>query len=238
MKSGPRKRAERVYRPTGGHCLGKAEIGVRIPVDPQNERQLQMRWFTSDQHYGHANIIGYCARPFANVHEMNVEMSRRFNELVQPGDEVWHLGDFAMDDKLVGSVLPRLNGIHHLVPGNHDGCHPKHRKHARATRDYLAFGFQSVQERKTLELEGLGPVLMCHMPLRRADPVDEEARGDKYLRFRPEASDIPGPGFLLHGHVHEKWKRRGRMVNVGVDVWDFRPVSEPDLVRYILSDEP
>jgi calcineurin-like phosphoesterase family protein len=32
--------------------------------------------------------------------------------------------------------------------------------------------------------------------------------------------------WLLHGHVHEKWRQQGRMVNVGVDVWDFTPVAE------------
>ena len=32
--------------------------------------------------------------------------------------------------------------------------------------------------------------------------------------------------WLLHGHVHEKWRQQGRMVNVGVDVWDFTPIAE------------
>lgn len=34
----------------------------------------------------------------------------------------------------------------------------------------------------------------------------------------------------LHGHVHEKWRVLGRQVNVGVDVWDYRPVAEADPV--------
>jgi len=36
---------------------------------------------------------------------------------------------------------------------------------------------------------------------------------------------------LLHGHVHEKWRQQGRMVNVGVDVWDFTPVAEEVIAR-------
>ena len=32
--------------------------------------------------------------------------------------------------------------------------------------------------------------------------------------------------WLLHGHVHERWRQQGRMVNVGVDVWDLAPVPE------------
>lgn len=197
------------------------------------KREDDLRWFTSDQHYGHANIIRYCARPFETVHQMNAEMARRFNEVVQEDDEVWHLGDFAMDDRLVGLTLPRLKGRHHLVAGNHDKCHPKHSRAARSVRQYLGHGFRTVVERTVLELEGLGPVLACHMPLRRADATDE-----RYEEYRPEPKDLPHSGYLLHGHVHEKWRRRGSMVNVGVDVWDFRPVSEPDLVRFILSGEP
>ena len=40
--------------------------------------------------------------------------------------------------------------------------------------------------------------------------------------FRP----IDEGMWLLHGRVHERWRRQGRMVNVGVDVWDFPPVTE------------
>lgn len=29
----------------------------------------------------------------------------------------------------------------------------------------------------------------------------------------------------IHGHVHERWRKRGRHINVGVDQWDYTPVS-------------
>ena len=35
-------------------------------------------------------------RPFATTAEMDREMAARWNEVVQPDDTVWHLGDFAL----------------------------------------------------------------------------------------------------------------------------------------------
>ena len=40
-------------------------------------------------------------------------------------------------------------------------------------------------------------------------------------------------GGCLHGHVHEKWHRNGRMINVGVDATGFRPISESEVGRLI-----
>jgi hypothetical protein len=33
-----------------------------------------------------------------------------------------------------------------------------------------------------------------------------------------------------HGHVHKAWKKNDKQINVGVDVWDFKPVSLEQLV--------
>lgn len=71
-------------------------------------------------------------------------------------------------------------------------------------------------------------VLVCHLPYRR-DSGDTE----RYAGFRPLDEGM----WLLHGHVHEKWRQQGSMVNVGVDVWDFTPVAEEVLARMI-DDAP
>jgi calcineurin-like phosphoesterase family protein len=52
-------------------------------------------YFTADQHFGHAGIIGLCKRPFRSVEEMDEAMIANWNAVVGPDDEVWHLGDFA-----------------------------------------------------------------------------------------------------------------------------------------------
>jgi calcineurin-like phosphoesterase family protein len=167
-------------------------------------------FFTSDQHYGHRNIIAYCQRPFASVDVMREEMIRLFNERVAPGDTVWHLGDFSLDESEVRRVLPRLHGTHHLVAGNHDACHPRRSKHAAATRRYLEAGFASVQTET--RVEGL---VLCHMP------YDD----DRYPQYSPRDEGL----VLVHGHVHKQWLTRERMINVGVDVWGFAPVALEEL---------
>jgi calcineurin-like phosphoesterase family protein len=103
---------------------------------------------------------------------------------------------------------------------------------------YLAAGFRSIHERTVLTLEGLGDVFLCHLPLRGDTPRDN-GLALKYNDARPTNAELeaasPVAKILLHGHVHERWLRRDRMVNVGVDVWGFRPISEQALVSFILG---
>lgn len=78
-------------------------------------------FFTADEHYGHANIIKYCDRPFTSVQEMDDEIIKRHNEVVGPGDTVIHIGDFSlMSSRNVENYMRRLNGIHKFIKGSHD----------------------------------------------------------------------------------------------------------------------
>jgi calcineurin-like phosphoesterase family protein len=81
-------------------------------------------------------------------------------------------------------------------------------------------------------------VLLCHLPLRGDTPRDD-GLALKYNDARPTNAELgaasPVARILLHGHVHEKWKRRGPMVNVGVDAWQYRPVNEAELVQFVLT---
>jgi len=53
--------------------------------------------------------------------------------------------------------------------------------------------------------------------------------GDKYAMWRPQDDGH----WLLCGHVHDKWKTMHKMINVGVDAWNFQPVSEVEIVRIV-----
>lgn len=80
-----------------------------------------MYWFTADEHYGHANIIKYCARPFDSVYEMDAELVARHNAVVSMGDTVVHVGDFTLACKEVAATYAhQLNGHHVFLKGSHD----------------------------------------------------------------------------------------------------------------------
>lgn len=186
-------------------------------------------WFTSDQHFGHRNIIAYSGRPFRDVSHMTEELIRRHNEVVADNDEVVHLGDFSLDDRLVEKMLKRLRGRHYLVAGNHDKCHPVHKRHQREVRAYERYGFLSIATETRMDL-GSGWAKLHHMPY-----VGDHTEKQRYSEWRPNPD---GEKILLHGHVHDKWRFRkvaGNpiMCNVGVDQWDFAPVSMAQIFEQI-----
>ena len=183
-------------------------------------------WFTADLHLGHRNIIGYSDRPFADVAAMDEELVRRWNDTVGPTDTVWVLGDVALgriEDSL--SLVGLLAGHKMLVAGNHDRCWTGHGRRGEPWLErYVEAGFEAVHQGEVaLEVGGV-PVIACHFPY-RGDSRDT----DRYVEHRPADRGQ----WLLHGHVHDRWRQWGRMINVGVDAWDFRPVAEDELAALI-----
>jgi len=82
-----------------------------------------MKFFTSDEHYGHHNIIEFCKRPFRDIFEMREALIAAHNAKVGRGDITYHLGDIfwktmSVDEAIY--IMGRLNGQHKLVMGNHE----------------------------------------------------------------------------------------------------------------------
>ena len=152
-------------------------------------------WFTSDTHFGHANIIKHCARPFSTAEEMDEALIANWNAIVQPTDEVWHLGDFAFrNSKSPVNYLRRLNGRVHLIHGNHD---------APATLSLS--GWASSQPMAEIKIDGTRITLLHYA-----------------LRVWPASHH----GSLhLYGHSHGSLPGDRQSCDVGVDAWDFRPVT-------------
>lgn len=110
----------------------------------------------ADTHFNDEEIIRYEARPFSCVDEMNERMIHRWNEVVEEGDVVYHLGDIGIDADGIHSlagILGRLNGDILLVRGNHD---------AEDDETYHSWGMREVNNH-SIVVDGLW--ILSHEPM-------------------------------------------------------------------------
>lgn len=166
---------------------------------------MSNKFFISDTHFFHENIIKYCDRPFKDAEEMNEKLVAAWNEHVMPGDKVYHLGDVGMgkDEKKLGDLLGRLNGKKRLIVGNHDNIKsPALHKH-----------FEKIELWKSFPEEGF---TITHIPL----PL-EHLRGKTTV--------------CVHGHLHDKLVRKNGYINVCVEHTNYAPISMDELREQILN---
>jgi calcineurin-like phosphoesterase family protein len=161
-------------------------------------------FFTSDTHFFHANVIGFCARPFNSVEEMNTALINNWNNTVGRDDHIWFLGDFSFGPPdPTHAVLRNLNGIKHLIQGNHD-------RHGRPSKLFQGENwkeyFVDKHDYYRLKVDNQKFVL-CHFPFASWE------RG--YIN--------------LHGHLHttptDGTKNKYKQWDVGVDNNDYYPIS-------------
>ncbi|MBN9610166.1 MAG: hypothetical protein BGO26_02265 [Actinobacteria bacterium 69-20] len=201
-----------------------------------------MRFFTSDTHFGHQNIIRYCARPYDDVDRMNDDLVERASNLLADGDMLWHLGDVALGP--LTETLPHLGRIPAavtLVAGNHDRCHPCNG--ARGERFIEVYRERCrlsdlILTNTTLTLSTGTTVNVSHFPYADTTLDGHEDRHGEVIhdRFAPWRPADDG-SWLLCGHVHGSWRQSGRMINVGVDAWGGTPVSEDAIAELIAAGE-
>lgn len=164
----------------------------------------------SDTHFGHANIIRYSHRPFANTAEMDEAMIDNWNAVVRPEDHVYHLGDVTMERGSKGGpqaralirLIRRLNGHKRLIMGNHDHF---------PVGVYLEAGFEKVRGTG----RWLENCLLSHYPV--------------------HPNSIGKARACIHGHIHDKpgypavrIAETGRLVpyvNVSVEAIHYTPLN-------------
>ena len=119
-----------------------------------------MIYVISDTHFGHANIISLCNRPFSSVEEMDRIMIENWNSVVKPEDDVYIGGDFAHKSTDPCRYADMLNGRKHLVIGNHDRKNlknPEFRRRFVEIGDILTFWYNGTK------------IVLCHYPLAEWD---------------------------------------------------------------------
>lgn len=173
-------------------------------------------WFTSDNHFGHKNIITYCGRPFDDVDDMTEQLINNWNNCVSEDDDVIMCGDFAWYGiTKCREILDRLNGKKWLFIGNHDD---KKQMHKLVEEGYLQYcdkydlisvvGDDEIPEQK---------LFICHYPM---SDWDGKQRGS----------------WMIHGHEHQLKDMPSNSechYDVGVDKNDFRPISWKELKTII-----
>ena len=112
------------------------------------------KWFISDTHFSHTNIIRYTGRPFQSAGEMDAKLIENWNALIEPQDVVFFLGDFGMGStEFLASICAQLHGNKICIRGNHDGT---------ATKMYT-MGFSVVLESAFIKM-GRHKVELVHIP--------------------------------------------------------------------------
>lgn len=161
-------------------------------------------WFSADHHFGHANIINNCKRPFTHVEEMNETMIGRWNEVVRPNDVVWYLGDMFFRAKApqIDAILTRLNGEIHYIQGNHDQILERKFKHRFKSWDQVCMVTVNEQQ-----------IVLSH------------------YAHRVWEKSVHGV-WHLYGHSHGQLPEDLSLsFDVGVDAgWNYAPVSMDQIV--------
>lgn len=173
-----------------------------------------MIWFTSDTHFGHERVLGFCDRPWDTIAAMNRDMVDEINRWVEPGDTLYHLGDysFKMTSEDAANLRKRINCKDiHLVPGNHD---------KDWTQPAVSWAFTVEKPITVLKIDKLKLVL-SHFPM-----ADWQGMSHGSVH--------------LHGHIHSRgmqYNELNRMqglyrYDVGVDANDFRPVCLDEVLAW------
>ncbi|MCB0331368.1 MAG: metallophosphoesterase family protein [Bdellovibrionales bacterium] len=170
-------------------------------------------FFTADHHFGHSNIIKFENRPFENSYYMDEAMIKKWNEKVSEKDKVYHLGDVSLKSpKHTRPILDRLNGRIYLIRGNHDksACKPE-----------CADRFEWIKDYHFLKVPNGPMIVLMHYCLR---VWDRKHYGTWHL----------------YGHSHSNLPEiEGELaVNVGVDCWDFAPVSLNEIAKKMEEKKP
>lgn len=149
-----------------------------------------MIYFTSDLHFFHKNVIEYSNRPFKNVDDMNTQLIKNWNYVVQPNDTVYILGDFSFgtEEQTIG-IIYRLNGNKRWILGNHDR-NDKHKSHYDSYTYFHEETFSIDDEKHH--------IIMCHYAMR----VWNKSHYGSWN---------------LYGHSHGSLKPIGKQLDVGVD---------------------
>lgn len=212
----------------------------------------------SDTHFFHDNIVKFCGRDKqlewligpdeAERIDHNEYMVQKWNEVVQPGDPVLHLGDvgFGKNPWQTEQMVKRLNGDKYLLYGNHDKPIRKNpSKNPSKNPDHVD-GQRSQDSRGRFDYEAMGFTVL--------EPFEIQYR-DWAVSFNhyPEDPGVlsrAGKHIRVHGHIHNNgypsqpgeggWRfgtttTSPCQINVSVEEIDYTPQSITKLLDEMID---
>lgn len=152
-------------------------------------------YFTSDTHFRHEAAINHSFRPFASVDEMDEALVQRWNARVKKGDTVWHLGDFTMKNAGVAEYFANR------LNGTIHLIWGNHDRPAVRTMTRWA------SSQYAIEISHMGyKIVLCHYAMKTWNRAHHGS-------------------LMLYGHSHANLPGNRQSLDVGVDAWDWHPVT-------------
>lgn len=152
-------------------------------------------WLYADPHFGHKNVIKYCNRPFKTIGEMNTQLIKNFNKVVEHDAIVFILGDFSfLNTESTQQILKAMNGFKYLIKGNHD---------RKTNSFYRSIGFMEVYDK---------PILFTYKNL-------------TYILSHEPINTAQGNFINIHGHTHGQTSNLPWSFDISVEMTKYKPIQ-------------
>ena len=168
-----------------------------------------MKFYTSDLHIGHKNVITFDNRPFSDLDIMHETIIENWNSVVTKSDDVYILGDFAWKNDMGLEVLKQLKGNKHLIKGNHDKLYSEMEKQFVSVKDY------------EIIKDGDKHVVLFHFPIAHWQSADY---GYIHLYGHIHTARDSRP-FEEYKKTMLERNIPYECYNVGCMLWDYKPVT-------------
>jgi len=180
---------------------------------------MSRKLFTADWHLGMTDILRFDKRPFKTIEKHDAALVRSACERANEDDMIIHAGDLfsmGLDRGSLGrtdkpfDVIKQIPAQFINIRGNHD-LHNDVKSLCESMRIYLSRRFPDVS--------------ISHYP-----SYDPRAKGQFH-----------DGEIHLCGHVHHQWKHFLDLkhsvlnINIGVDMWNYRVITDIELIQYIES---
>ena len=157
-------------------------------------------FYTADTHFCHSNAIKFGKRPYQSVDEMNAGLIANWNGRISPRDDIWVLGDFAYRN-----TAGQIAHIFAKLNGHKRLIIGNH-----DNREVLVLPWVEAPVLMADVIDNGEKVVLCHYPMR-------------------DWNNMYRGSYHLYGHCHGGIEDYSKCADVGVDRWNWLPVTFPEV---------